>query len=169
MQFKTLALAAIAAVAVSAQDFESNPCSVCVFGTIAKDTVCAALPPAKLKNITDAFGATKIDATPLVVGSKDPEIKACLCSWAKDAFSGTGPTATCTSTAAGGNATCAADQITEGKTKMAPLVALFQCGTATGNNTNGNNTKPTTAAASSIKASHILAVAAVGAAAFFGL
>ncbi|KAG0003287.1 hypothetical protein BGZ80_005817, partial [Entomortierella chlamydospora] len=75
MQFKTLALAAVAAVAVSAQTFDNNPCTQCVYSSFSKDSVCATLNATQLTEITSAFENNTVNAIQIATASKDSAIK----------------------------------------------------------------------------------------------
>ncbi|KAF9109586.1 hypothetical protein BGX27_007468 [Mortierella sp. AM989] len=173
MQIKTLAVAALAVVAVNAQ-FASNECTKCVYASFPADKVCAALTPAQLTTISSAFTATDVNVPALVAAVKDPAVKGCLCNWGATAFNadGTGAAGTCISGAA---PTCNSTQVGEAKAGMTPLIAVLQCGPAAGSGTaKPDTTKPDAAkpddksAAISLNIPYVVSVAALGLAALAG-
>ncbi|KAF9125353.1 hypothetical protein BGW39_007460 [Mortierella sp. 14UC] len=87
MQFKTLALAAIAVAAVSAQSFEQNACSKCVIGSFTKDTSCTSLTPGQMANLTAGFSSSPVQPLKIAAAIQDPTVRACVCHWAATAFS----------------------------------------------------------------------------------
>ncbi|KAF9096740.1 hypothetical protein BGX23_010549 [Mortierella sp. AD031] len=140
MQFKTLALAAVAVAAVSAQTFENNACTKCVFESFPKDESCAKLTPAQLTTLTSNFANGAVNAVGLAAAAQDPSIKACVCHWAGNAFKpdGTGAAGACF---ANGATTCNTTQIGEATSGIAPLTVVLGC-TAGGNVTAPNATTP---------------------------
>ncbi|KAK3846656.1 MAG: hypothetical protein J3R72DRAFT_433282 [Linnemannia gamsii] len=97
MQFKTLALAAVAIAVANAQTFEQNACSTCVFSSFTKDTTCASLTPAQMTSLQSGFASGKVEPLKIGAAVQDPAVKACLCHWAGTAFAadGKGPAGSC--------------------------------------------------------------------------
>ncbi|KAG0053049.1 hypothetical protein BGZ83_001754 [Gryganskiella cystojenkinii] len=174
MQFKTLALAAVAIVAVSAQAHEDNPCSQCVYASFPKDTVCAALPAANQTALTGVFLPTNINITLLSTLVQDPAIKNCVCHWATNGFTPTGSAYGCGHGAA---PVCNATQLTQASDGINGVTALFHCGAAVVPSGSGSTPSATTTAAGSKPTSagvqmnipYVVSIAAVGLAALVGL
>ena len=187
MQFKTLALAAVAFVAVAnAQEFEQNACSACVISSFAKDTSCSSLTPEQLATLTAGFSSGRPDALKISAAVQDPAIKACVCHWATTAFvpEGTGAAGPCfkgTTPAP----VCNSSQIVEATTGIKLLDGVLNCAAGGSNATNPstNGTKPSTtttggaagsptakpAGAVQLNMPYVLSVAAIGLAALAGL
>lgn len=184
MQFKTLALAAVAFVAVAnAQAFEQNACSACVTSSFSKDTSCSTLTPDQSAKLTAGFSSGTPDILKLSAAVQDPAIKTCVCHWASTAFEpkGTGAAGSCivgTTPAP----PCNASQIVEATTKIKMLDTALGCAAAP---SGGNVTTPSTsttggaggsptatpkpAAAVQLNMPYVLSVAAIGLAALAGL
>ncbi|KAF8947663.1 hypothetical protein BGZ47_008296 [Haplosporangium gracile] len=190
MQFKTLALAAVALVAVTnAQSFEQNACSECVTGSFAKDTSCSSLTPDQSAKLTAGFSSGTPDPLKISAAIQDPVIKTCVCHWSTTAFEpkGTGAAGACfvgTTPAP----PCNSSQIDEAANGIKLLQGVLNCGAAGGNVTNPTTTgtkPPTTtttttggtagsatpkpAAAVQLNMPYVLSVAAIGLAAIAGL
>ncbi|KAF9200696.1 hypothetical protein BGZ49_009065, partial [Haplosporangium sp. Z 27] len=177
--FKTLAVAALAAVAVNAQ-FDNNACTQCVYASFPSDSVCATLNTTQMSEITSAFSNNSVNPLIISSASKDPAIKSCLCHWASTAFSadGTGAAGKCIT---GTTPTCNSTQVEQAASQMSPFVTLLNCGasnTTTGSNsttgttTTGSTpatTSPAKAAANQMNIPYVISIAAIGLAALAGL
>ncbi|KAF9976461.1 hypothetical protein BGZ73_008529 [Actinomortierella ambigua] len=180
MQLKSLLISAVAVAAVSAQSFELNECSKCVFASFDKNAVCAKLPAADRASLTGVFTSGSVDTPLMLKLLQNPDIKACMCDWYSTAFTPTGAASGCTS---GTPLACNATQVEEATTKLKPLGIVLSCGTAPTNKpptpsaTTGTNggagagakPTPTGAAVSNLNLPYALSMVAVGAAAFLGL
>ena len=130
MQFKTLAVVAIAAAAVSAQTFENNPCSQCVLSSFKEDTSCKSLSAEDMGKISAALQPTKVDPLLLAAAVQKPEIRACVCHWATTGFVAGGAASSCT---AGATAVCNATQQGEAADGIKRLTPILGCnGTPSG-------------------------------------
>ncbi|KAG0327266.1 hypothetical protein BGZ99_008027 [Dissophora globulifera] len=167
MQFKTLAVAAAAFAAVSAQLFDNNTCTQCVFASFPKDTVCATIPAADMGELEAAFAAQNL--TLLSAALTKPTTTSCVCHWVATGFTPTGAAASCI---AGSPPTCNATQVQQASAGIAQLQPLLHCA---GNSTSGTTTTPAaptpTKSGSSIQMNmpYVLSVAAIGLAALAGL
>ncbi|KAF9148416.1 hypothetical protein BG015_009849 [Linnemannia schmuckeri] len=187
MQFKILALAAVALVAVTnAQSFEQNACSACVTGSFAKDTSCTSLTPAQSAQLSAGFANGTPDPLKISAAVQDPAIKACVCHWSTTAFDpkGTGAAGACF-VGATPAPPCNASQIGEATAGIKLLEGILNCGAAGGNVTNPTTTgakppatttggsagspTPKPAAAVQLNMPYVLSVAAIGLAALAGL
>ncbi|KAG9063895.1 hypothetical protein KI688_004009 [Linnemannia hyalina] len=190
MQFKTLALAAVALVAVAnAQSFELNACSACVTTSFANDTSCSSLTPEQSALLASGFASGNPDVVKISAAVQDPSIKACVCHWATTAFAenGSGAAGHCFFPTTPAPA-CNSSQIVEATTGIKMLGSVLSCAAGGANATtptNGaaNGTTPTTvpsggasgsstpkpAAAVQLNMPYVLSVAAIGLAALAGL
>ncbi|KAF9540557.1 hypothetical protein EC957_003995 [Mortierella hygrophila] len=187
MQFKTLALAAVAFVAVAnAQSFELNACSACVTTSFANDTSCSSLTPEQSALLASGFASGNPDVVKISAAVQDPSIKTCVCHWATTAFAedGSGAAGHCffpTTPAP----PCNSSQIVEATTGIKMLSGVLSCAAGGANATtpSANGTTPTTvpsggasvsatpkpAAAVQLNMPYVLSVAAIGLAALAGL
>ncbi|KAF9140158.1 hypothetical protein BGX30_006965 [Mortierella sp. GBA39] len=188
MQFKTLALAAVAFVAVAnAQSFELNACSACVTTSFANDTSCSTLTPAQSALLASGFASGNPDVLKISAAVQDPVIKTCVCHWATTAFAenGSGAAGHCfvgTTPAP----VCNSSQILEATTGIKLLNGVLNCSGAGANATtpSANGTTPSTApsgaagtpspsakpaGAVQLNMPYVLSVAAIGLAALAGL
>ncbi|KAF9429291.1 hypothetical protein BGZ76_001537 [Entomortierella beljakovae] len=149
MLFKTsiITLAVIAA-SVSAQTFEKTPCSDCILGTMATDSVCAALTPADAQTLMASVSGG-VNVTALMEAVKIPAIRDCACHWSTDAFSATGSAAACAVAQGTAAAACTAAEITEATTKITPLQAVLNCQPATNTTATSSAGTPTATSNSS--------------------
>ncbi|KAG0294654.1 hypothetical protein BGZ96_000767 [Linnemannia gamsii] len=190
MQFKTLALAAVAFVAtVNAQGFELNACSTCVFGSFKKDTSCTSLSANTTDALLASFSTGIPDVLKLSALVQDPATRTCVCHWASTAFEpkGTGAAGSCF-TGTTPAPVCNTTQVGEASAGIAQLTGALGCSAAGGNATNpsgtpsGGSPKPSTSAtggagsptpkpagAVQLNMPYVLSVAAIGLAAIAGL
>lgn len=175
MQFKILALAAVAAVAVSAQAFDNNACTACVFASFDQDTECKTLPAADMTLLKSAFTPTSVDPLKISQAIQKPAVKSCLCHWASTAFTANGAAAGCTS---GATPTCNSTQQGQAADGIKGLLPILNCtATTSGGSASPSATGPTSPGAtkgstgSSIQLNmpYVLSVAALGLAAIAGL
>ncbi|KAG0223668.1 hypothetical protein BGW42_005734 [Actinomortierella wolfii] len=177
MQLKGLLVSAVAVAAVSAQTFELNKCSECVFASFGKNAVCAKLPADQMANLTSVFNTGTLNTPLMMQLAKEQAIKDCMCDWKNTAFTPTGAAATCFT---GDAAPCNASQVEEAKKGMGPVDTVMRCNANGGSGAQpSGGAKPTatdsgkgaqpTGAASMINVPYVLSVAAVGVAAFLGL
>ncbi|KAF9292405.1 hypothetical protein BGZ68_006351 [Mortierella alpina] len=182
MQFKTLALAAVALVAVNAQlpssGFDNDACTACTIDSFSKDATCAALPAADLtalKGVIFKLDPTTNKYIPDVPGLaaqfQKPDTKKCICSWAGTAFTAGGPAGSCIT---GTPATCNATQIQLASQGITVLSGSFCKASAGGPTGSGSPAAPTTSAppksaASTLNMPYVFTIAALGLAAFVGL
>ncbi|KAF9962278.1 hypothetical protein BGZ72_008413 [Mortierella alpina] len=182
MQFKTLALAAVALVAVNAQiapgGFDNDACTACTIGSFSKDTVCAALPPADLEalkgaifKLNPATNKYNPDIPGLSAQIQKPDTKKCVCSWAAAPFTATGAAGSCIT---GTPATCNSTQIQLASQGISVLGGTF-CKSAPGASGSAapapsasSEPKPKSAA-TSLNVPYVLTVAALGLVAAVGL
>ncbi|KAF9971341.1 hypothetical protein BGZ65_010491, partial [Modicella reniformis] len=134
MQFKTLALVAIAAVAVSAQTFDNNACTTCVFGSFDQDSSCKSLPAADLTMLKSALNPTSVNIPLLSSAVQKPEIRSCVCHWASTAFTAGGAAASCTSNQP---PTCNSTQVKQASDGIKGLAPLLNCNAATSSGSSG--------------------------------
>ncbi|KAI1311940.1 hypothetical protein EDD11_003259 [Mortierella claussenii] len=182
MQFKTLALAAVAIAAASTvQAFDNNTCTQCVFGSFQKEPACASLSKEDYTQLTDAFATNNtVNVGGLAAAVQKPATHKCICNWASSAFKpdGTGAAGSCF-VATGATPACNATQVKDANDQMAPLVPILKCDAA-GNTTSGtpSTTATTTGATASptkgssglqLNLPYVLSVAAIGLAALAGL
>ena len=126
MQFKTLALVAIATLAVSAQAFEDNPCSRCVFRSYTKDSSCKTLSAEDLNKIREGLQPNGVvNPLKLAEAVQKPEIRACVCHWVTTGFATGGAASSCIS---GATPTCNAVQLGQVKNSLNGLVPVLGCG-----------------------------------------
>ncbi|KAK3810619.1 MAG: hypothetical protein JOS17DRAFT_796330 [Linnemannia elongata] len=186
MQFKTLALAAVAFVAAAnAQSFELNACSACVMGSFSKDSSCTTLTPAQNATLLAGFSSGTPDPLKISAAVQDPAIKACVCHWATTAFDpkGAGAAGACFMPATPAPP-CDASQIGEATGGIKLLDGILNCAAAPGGNVTSPSAKPPTtttaggaagsstpkpAAAVQLNMPYVLSVAAIGLAALAGL
>jgi hypothetical protein len=179
MQFKTLAFAAVAVAAVSAQSFEQNACSQCVTTSFSKDTSCTSLTPEQMANLTAGFSSSPVQPLKIGAAIKDPAIKECVCHWVATAFStdGKGAAGSCFTGTTPAPA-CNASQIEEAHSgiKMMESSGILGCsatpsgGAGVKPSTTGGAT-PSTKPSGAIQLNmpYVLSVAALGLAALAGL
>ncbi|GJJ69345.1 hypothetical protein EMPS_01691 [Entomortierella parvispora] len=181
MQFKTLALAAVAVAATTVSAYDSNACTACVYASIPKDSVCATLNSTALNELVAVFGSTSFNLAQLSGLVQDPSIKACVCHWANTAFTPSGSAASCTT---GTPATCNSTQVGQAAAGIAPVVPGLGCSaasvsggavapsgaspSATGTGSAPAATTKAGSAASSINIPYVVSIAAVGLAALAG-
>ncbi|KAG0200159.1 hypothetical protein BGX28_006690 [Mortierella sp. GBA30] len=192
MQFKTLALATVALVAVNAQlppgGFPKDACSDCTIASFNKDAKCAALPPADLDALKGAvfkLNATtntyNPDVPALAALFAKPDTKACICDWASTAFGANGPASSCVS---GTPPTCDSSQLKLATTGISALTGGL-CPAGSGSSPSGapsgstpsgsaappagTSTTPKAGAANTMNMPYVLTFAAVGLAALVGL
>ncbi|KAK3808624.1 MAG: hypothetical protein J3Q66DRAFT_355248 [Benniella sp.] len=173
MQFKTLAVVAIAAAAVSAQTFENNACSQCVLGSFKEDTSCKSLSAEDMGKISASLQPTKVDPLLLSAAVQKPEVRACVCHWATTAFTTGGAAGSCIS---GATPTCNATQQTQAHDGIKGLGPFLGCGngTATPSGGAGSPSPSPSAPAGGGKSSassnipNVILAAVVGLAAFAG-
>ncbi|KAK3808616.1 MAG: hypothetical protein J3Q66DRAFT_78472 [Benniella sp.] len=127
MQFKTLALVAIAAIVVSAQTFEDNPCTRCVLRSYTQDTSCKTLSTDDMNKLRAAIKPTKIEPLLLSAAVQKPEIKACVCHWSRTAFGPGGAASSCIS---GATPTCNDSQLDHVAGGVKNLGPFLGCGAA---------------------------------------
>ncbi|KAG0278550.1 hypothetical protein BGZ95_003732 [Linnemannia exigua] len=179
MQFKTLALAAVAVAVVNAQAFEQNECSKCVFGSFSKDATCATLTPAQMTTLQAGFASGKVEPLKIGAAVQDPAIKACLCHWAGSAFTtdGKGAAGSCFTPLTPAPA-CNSSQIGEATNGIKPLEPILNCAALVKPSTPAGATTTTTAGgpaptgksgAVQLNMPYVLSVAALGLAALAGL
>ncbi|KAF9907946.1 hypothetical protein EC991_010386 [Linnemannia zychae] len=180
MQFKTLALAAVAVAAVSAQSFEQNACSACVTSSFTKDTGCASLTPGQMTNLTASF-TSPLQPLKIIAAIQDPTVKACVCHWAATAFTpdGKGAAGSCFTPTTPAPA-CNSSQLleaTNGVKTMQDSGVLVCTGAPSGGvqpsatPSGGAGAKPSDKPSSAIQLNmpYVLSVAALGLAALAGL
>ncbi|KAF9346279.1 hypothetical protein BGX34_004067 [Mortierella sp. NVP85] len=122
MQFKTLAVVAIAAAAVSAQTFENNPCSQCVLSSFKEDSTCKTLSADDMNKLSLGITPTKVEPALLAAAIQKPEVRACVCHWATTAFTTGGAASTCISGAAPTCNSTQQDQAAAGIKGLGPLL-----------------------------------------------
>ncbi|CAO3564190.1 unnamed protein product [Mortierella alpina] len=185
MQFKTLALAAVALVAVNAQlpagGFDNDACTTCTIGSFNKDAACAALPPADLETLkgtifklNPATNKFSPDIAGIAAQFAKPESKKCVCSWAASPFTAAGPAGSCIS---GTPPTCNATQVTMASQGITFLSgSLCKGAPASVAPGTGGATSPAPAptgapasAATSLNIPYVFTIAALGLAAAVGL
>ncbi|KAF9313376.1 hypothetical protein BGZ91_006297 [Linnemannia elongata] len=141
MQFKTLAIAAVAFVAVAnAQAFEQNACSACVTSSFSKDTSCSTLTPDQSAKLTAGFSSGNPDILKLSAAIVEATTKIKMLD----------TTLGCAAVPSGGNVTTPSTSTTGG---------------AGGSPT----ATPKPAAAVQLNMPYVLSVAAIGLAALAGL
>ncbi|KAF9916364.1 hypothetical protein BX616_003950 [Lobosporangium transversale] len=183
MQFKTLAIVAVAVAAAStvqAQGFANNSCTQCVFGSFAKDTTCAKLSKEDFTELTNAFaGNNEVNVPAIIAAIQKPDTKACVCSWSTTAFKpdGTGPAGSCFTGTTPAPA-CNSSQVDEANGQLAPLGPILKCNASPSGSPSGGkpsstgNPAPSTTKPSSgvqLNMPYVLSIAAVGLAALAGL
>jgi len=168
MQFKTLAVALVASVAVASADmFENTPCTQCAFQSLGNDTNCAALTPAQLGQLQTAFNVTSVNFTILQM----PAFKSCVCDWGNTVFTASknDPASACTS---GATPICSANQTASAGAGIRQALPIVQCAAANATGsasagpsaTTGAGPKPTSGAVQALSGSkpYVLSVMAVG-------
>ncbi|KAF8929029.1 hypothetical protein EDD21DRAFT_415908 [Dissophora ornata] len=178
MQIKTLALAAVAVVAVSAQTFDNNTCTQCVYGSFSKDTSCAALNSTELAQLEAAFSNNTVNPLAIAAANQVPAIHTCICHWAQTAFTSTGAAGSCIS---GTTPTCNSTQVGEAEAGISGLNQILSCaastnttggstatGSATGSASTATATTKPSGASIQMKMPYVLSVAAIGLAALAG-
>ncbi|KAG0354434.1 hypothetical protein BGZ54_001640 [Gamsiella multidivaricata] len=179
MQFKTLALAAVAVASVNALSFDNNTCTQCVFGSFDKDPSCSTLSAADLKELTDNFNPANLNVTGIAAAIQKPATRACVCHWSTTAFTATGAASSCTS---GATPVCNSTQIGEATAGISGLTPILHCdasstptasasASASASAPAGSTPTTTKSMASSIQMNmpYVLSVAALGLAALAGL
>ncbi|KAK3808615.1 MAG: hypothetical protein J3Q66DRAFT_355218 [Benniella sp.] len=127
MQFKTLALVAIAAVAVSAQ-LEDNPCTRCVLRSYPNDSSCKTLSAEDLNKIREGLSPNgAVNPVKLAEAVQKPEIRACVCHWSGTAFVTGGAASSCIS---GATPICNAAQRAQVNDGLSNLGPFLGCGAA---------------------------------------
>ncbi|KAF9560173.1 hypothetical protein EC968_006281 [Mortierella alpina] len=183
MQFKTLALAAVALVAVNAQlpngGFDNDACTTCTIASFSKDASCAALPPADLEALKGTIfklNPSTNKFVPDVIGLsaqiQKPDTKKCVCSWAAAPFTASGPAGSCIT---GTPATCNATQLEMASQGISFLSgSLCKNAVAPGGPSGTGAPAPTTSSppksgATSLNIPYVFTLAVLGLAAAVGL
>ncbi|KAF9979592.1 hypothetical protein BGZ65_006314 [Modicella reniformis] len=144
--FKSLAIIAAVAVAVSAQAIVDNPCSRCVKSAFPNVPACVALVPAEMQELQAIFADSQVNVGALLAAAQKPTIKACLCNWATNLFGPTGAAISCTVAQGATPAVCSAAQIAEATAKIEPLSLAISCPSSTNSAITSSVSAPSTAA-----------------------
>ncbi|KAF9923227.1 hypothetical protein FBU30_006693 [Linnemannia zychae] len=181
MQFKTLALAAIAVAAVNAQSFAKNECSTCVFSSFSKDASCSTLTPEQTTSLNAGFEGGNINPLLISKAIQDPVIKTCVCHWTTTAFTSDakGAAGACFAPATPAPP-CNASQVVEATTGIKSLETILNCAAAPAPapssgvkpSTTGSAPSPTAkgdSGAVQMNIPYVLSFAALGLAALAGL
>ncbi|KAG0249661.1 hypothetical protein DFQ27_009883 [Actinomortierella ambigua] len=175
MQVKALLVSAIAVAAVSAQSFDLNACSDCVFASFDKNAVCSKLPTNDMTSLKSVFDSGVVDVPKMSGLLQNPAIRECMCDWTATAFTPTGAANGCMTTAP---IACNASQVAEAQQKLTPLTLILNCpkttnkpptATSPAGGAGGAGAGPSPTGAANVNLPSILSLAAVGVAAFFGL